>query len=452
MMPHLPEEEALLEKVMAAFVEKAVFSQVELILVWEQEADIQTYFRRWMYGYPLKVGRVLHVLRNRLDAAKIMETVDAYIIGRNPEELPLLDAAFRRGLPIFGPQDDGFQDMELLPEETAQQSSCEQILQGLLARFPEETHEILLVHQGLGECSVLFSWLHAYRETIGKKCLLVCYQKSRAALFSKCPDADAVALVSPALYTYMATRRRDGHPWKNFLAVHFLPLEGRTKAWTFLEEIPQFLGLSESLPMPIVTPKSFGEEARTAERTARDLGLSRGQSVLLFPDGYNFAGFYAAHPEFWQELVESLAKRGMTAVVNGNVQIPGAKNVFLPLWETIALASWCGHIVSISTGMAEICCTFATAEHLSVTMVWPNARDPYLYEDVMRWKWRMEMMQDYGMKFMEQTIKDMHRYEDRLWKKNVDASDLVLSTDALENKTIAATIAERVMERSKEWN
>ena len=455
MMPNLPKEEALFQNVVAAFVEKAIFSEAELVIVWEKEEDIQTYLGRWLYGLPVQAGRFRHLLRTNLQEGQegqLLSDADAYIIGRHPGELPLIDLAFRKGMPIFGPEDDWFHDLELLPEEQARQDACEKLMQDLLLRFPQKTHELLLVHQGLGESSALFCWLQAYRASAGKKLLLICFQASRGALFSQCPAADVVAMVQPFLYAYLATRRRNGNPWKNFLALHFMPLEGETKDWTLIEKTRQFLGLPGGAELPLVQPKSIAQEAQSAVAAAQELGLPRGRSVMLFTDGFSFSKFYEAHPDFWAALVQELRQRGFAAVVNGETQIPGAKNVFLPIWETVALASWCGHIVSISTGMTELCCTFAPAAHLSMTMVWPNARDPYHCQDAMRWRWRMEMIQDYGMTFMEHMIASMHRYEDRLWKENVDAADVILAVDDAGNRAFAAQIADRIAERSRAWN
>ena len=66
MMPNLPKEEALFQNVVAAFVEKAIFSEAELVIVWEKEEDIQTYLGRWLYGLPVQAGRFRHLLRTNL--------------------------------------------------------------------------------------------------------------------------------------------------------------------------------------------------------------------------------------------------------------------------------------------------------------------------------------------------------------------------------------------------
>lgn len=448
MMPYLPAENALLQKVAAAFAEKAIFTGAELIFFWERPDDLKTYLGHLLYGMPSGGLHVRNVVRGQMDPEALVAETDAYIVGRHPEELPLLDLAFQRGLPIYGPEDDWFEALELSPDERTIQAKYEQMMETIFVKYAPRRYEIILFHQGLGECSVFFSWLHAYKEMIGKEILLLCFQESRVDLMKKCPDADVVGCVPMPLYSYLAARQQG---WKNFYAMHFLPGMSESKQWTFMEEIRAFLGLPEDTPFQITRPLPFDVEARTAELKARALGLERGSSVMLFVEGLCYHGFYEAHPEFWALVVRHLRAQGFGVVLNGNIQIAGAINVFLPFWETVALTSWCGHIVSISTGIAEACCTFATAAHISMMTVWPDARDPYLRHDPFRWKSIRKQMQDYGMHFMEENVKGMHRYEDRVWGPNVDAADVFLPTDAAEQEALAARIAARIAEKRQTW-
>ena len=385
---HFPDEKNYCHQICCEFLYHAFATPSVLFVLLESEDLAEKYMSTYRLVASNYSTRIITLTPNNCDVESLIKSVDCYIAGDNPDELPYIECAWKNHIKIVSFIRDGkniFRDFPISESVNKLKLSMKNAIDiNFLRKFPFDEWQYILFHNGMGESTIFFFLMKEYKRQIGKKLLLLCFHNARMELMQNCPYVDCVIKIPPELFDYMSIFTARYYPIKNFLKIHVLPysikmresfppfiyyVDGNNYFLTFLDMNPCTAFERYSVDIPI-------EKLESAKKIFNEMNLQPKKTIFLSVQGIMFREMVNSNAKFFFQLAKTFQAIGFDVVTNSQNEIfPGIRNVFLSFWENVAFIGLCGNVISVPTGFIEASCSFNEVDDINFHVIYPNKYD-----------------------------------------------------------------------------
>ena len=369
-------------------------------------------FQWWM---PNRYSRAQIVFRNEIDPEQFMRQIDCYITSDNPNELSLIEFAWKNQIEIVSIQRDGldvFRDFPIDPAIENWKSNLQKIVsEQLLKKFPLGEYEYILAQNGLGESMTLFFLLKEFKRQRRKKVCLLCIDVSRYQMMLRCPYVDQTIRVNREIYQYLSTF----YPVKDLLNLHFmhcsicpqdsknLPQNDEPVMVRYMREFLELDPRTKFSRYPVEIPP---ENLNRAREIFKSMNLHEGRTIWMNLDAGYYSRLKKYHRDFFIKLGEKFRSSGFDVVTNSpNQEILGIPNVFFEFWDSIAFVKLCRNVVSVPTGWSEANCAFNDSVPIKFHVLFPSVHDQFHNPS----PGFFQQIQRHGLHFMDVSMKSYEK-------------------------------------------
>ena len=375
-VPDLSNQRNISDEFVEAFMRKAFMTNSTLFLLVKNTKESLDYYHYTMRKVFNGGGRIQLLYNDNLSLKAIINQFNCVVFGNTGREFLAINLSAGNIFNIEIPAN--VEQYKLMAA-----NAVENIL---LKKYPPESWEYFLFHEGMGESITFFFWMKKYRETCGKKILCICFHPIRAELMNFCPYVDESINVDRLMFDFISVFYAQKYNIRRLLTAHFSPKtiaaisklppdEVRTYGWIGM--IRDFLNIDQNAKFELYHVELPKETIARAENLFNKMNLTRNKAVFAVTSGYYY-GRLEHHIDFWIKLRDKLRAKGYEIVTNANeVDIPDCRNIFMSLLETAAFAGLCGNIVSIPTGFVESLCELNTANKITLQVIYPSDNDIY---------------------------------------------------------------------------
>ncbi len=454
---NLPDNRDLTDKVVNAFRRKAFLTEDILFFVAYENEETHNYLGLFPCIVPGRSCNIQVLLKNFVSVEEIIKQVDYYIVGNVPNELSYINCAIRNNVEIIGTIEDEeemFSNIVVSQEATKWKKEIHfSLVNQVFKRFPQDEWEYFLFHNGLGESMSFFFWLKEYRKRHHKKIFLFCVHKSHVDFMQLSPYVDFVAQINWQVFDYISVYLSEEYRIRNFYTFHLAPevvkagksLSPRERVG-FVWKARAFLGINPDVPFEKYPVEIPAESVANARRVFQELGGVERKSVFFVAKGYS--NDMPGHDDFWLKLAESLKSKGFEVFTNGTEEtIPGCKNIFLSLPETVEFVRLCGNVVGIRTGFCELTCVLNFKDPIKLFSITHNKNDDFFKQEV--WMYgSLEIVRVNGRRRAEGLKADYLKFLSPYLGKNIDFSCHILGNNPEEDDILIEELTKKITEEN----
>ena len=466
------DENSLTNKVINEFMQGTFLTDAVLFLLIDFNRVILLKYWSFVMQTLGGANKIKILIKNSAPIEHLMKGIDCLIAGVNyNEDYRFVEYAWRNGLKIVSaavlldkksyPEfSQGLFDETLISSEVTQvkeqvMNSCNELFE----KLPPNDWEYFLVETGMGDMMAFMFWLKIYKENRPRqdrrKVVALCLNDHQNNILQSCPYVELVVKISPLAFNCLSIYFSKKYRIKNCLSAYYstnvlkknvnhskeyADVGGLIGVWRdFFNLNPKVKFKLYQMPVP----QSATERALSVFEEMR---LVKGKTVVIFTEG-NTWGRYPAKEKFWLRLAEKIKNlQGYDVVTNSKQEvIPGCRNIFLTLQETVAFVGLCGNVVAIPTGFAEYSVAFNYESKILYQSVYPNRKNPLWDAGGMAWYlFRLPDLQYWGDQFIQRYMSDYELMMKNLSFQNVTAKAYQLGDTDEEDDALIDKIVEKI--------